>query len=163
MPTDDIAHIPLRARDGSIRAYATIDADDLPLVSPWRWSIAAGRYAHRSFRNNGKSEIVFLHRMLMGLSRGDKRQVDHINRNTLDCRRANLRFATHAENLQNVKPRTGYTSPHRGVSWAKREKRWLARLTVAGRIISLGYFRLEQEAAEAAKAARLTLMPFATD
>ena len=45
VPTDrveDPARIPLRARDGSIRAYALIDADDLQKIEKHRWHIAGG-------------------------------------------------------------------------------------------------------------------------
>jgi hypothetical protein len=84
-------------------------------------------------------------------------QMDHINRDACDNRRANLRLATHSENLVNSKKRRdGKTSQFKGVSWFKPIRSWRADITVNRKQINLGYFKDETSAAraydEAAKA-----------
>ena len=46
----------------------------------------------------GQGQTGMLHRYVMGLSRGDKRQVDHINNEKTDNRRCNLRIVSCKEN-----------------------------------------------------------------
>jgi len=62
------------------------------------------RYATKAEREKGAPAIIKLHRLIMGL---DKKSsggiVDHINGNTLDNTRENLRIVTHKENMNNTK------------------------------------------------------------
>lgn len=62
----------------------------------------------KGYRVNSKTRskrIYVLSRVIMGLEHGDPRVVDHINGNTLDNRKENLRIATRAENSVNTKRR----------------------------------------------------------
>jgi len=77
--------------------------------------------------------------------------VDHINGNGLDNRKANLRPATHSQNVRN-RPKARYASPrskYKGVTWHKRKRKWNTRIRVKGRTIPLGYFDNELHAAKA--------------
>ena len=80
--------------------------------------------------------------------------VDHINRVKDDNRWVNLRPATSRENKGNVGLRRDNTSGHRGVSWDKRARKWMAFGTRDGRKIHLGYFDSLDGAAAAAQAWR---------
>jgi AP2 domain-containing protein len=64
--------------------------------------------------------------------------------------------------MQN-RPSHGGTSEYRGVHWDKRIQRWRAAVKINGRRIRIGRFTCEEDAAEAARAARLRLMPYAVD
>ena len=75
--------------------------------------------------------------------------VDHINRDRLDNRRANLRMATNAQNQANVTKRQGMTSRYKGVSRHTATGRWQARISVEGKQMHLGYFAHEADAARA--------------
>jgi hypothetical protein len=152
------AQVPLQDVLGEIVGYTTIDAADVAWAQQWRWNLSPKGYVTRG----GKDGTTYLHRELLGLVRGDGVFGDHINRDPLDNRRGNLRDATPSESPQNVPGRPG-TSTHRGVSWHARICVWAAYLNVGGKRHHLGYFPFEEEAAEAARAAREQLMPFATD
>jgi len=80
-----------------------VDAEDFAWLSQWRWH-AQGRdrwiYAVRSFIDlSGKPGLVLMHREIAGTGRGQS--TDHINGDTLDNRRANLRTCSHSENMCN--------------------------------------------------------------
>lgn len=119
-------------------------------------------YGYRPVRIDGKRTTLLLHRALLGLVHGDPRQGDHINRDRLDNRRANLRIVTGAQNWQNT-PSKGKTSRFRGVSWCKRDGLWLAQCTVQGRNHNLGRYVEEEYAAQVAARFRARHLPYAVD
>lgn len=163
MQSDSTVHIPLRARNGTVRAFALIDAADAPFVNQWRWCLGKRGYAVRGERNDGQRRTPYLHREILGLGGGDMRVVDHINRDKLDCRRANMRVITRAGNAQNLGSKPGSSSVARGVTWDPITRKWRAEIRVGGRRHRLGRFVTEADAAEAARSARAKLMPYAVD
>lgn len=161
----EYARIPLHHRDGAVRDYTMIDTADVSLLGPHRWSMSNGYVIHLA-RENGRKYPIFLHRIIMGLPSQliDPHEVDHINRNGLDNRRQNLRILTSAGNAQNVSKRRGPTSSRfRGVSFARKRNNWMAYLRIDGKMLNLGSFATEEEAAEVVRRARAELMPFAVD
>jgi len=79
------------------RGYeAIIDAADVPLIGKRSWFVipngTGGFYARASDRS-------YMHRVLTGAPLGT--EVDHLNRDTLDNRRANLPVGTHQANMLN--------------------------------------------------------------
>jgi hypothetical protein len=68
----------------------------------------------------------------------DAAEIDHINTNGLDCRRSNLRAASHAQNGQNKRANSNNTSGFKGVS--KTKTGWEARVGFGGKRIFLGTF-----------------------
>jgi len=92
----------------------------------------------------------YFHRWLMGLEKGDKRVVDHIDRNYLNCCMSNLRLVSIEENMQNrSKTTTKTTSKFKGVWKNAKEKKWRAVIKKNGIVYQLGSFQTEEEAAEA--------------
>jgi hypothetical protein len=150
--------IPLRNKRKEVMAVAIVDESDAERCLMHAWHASARqkpgyhRYvyaARRVWFDAKRSAIVYLHRFLMEPPPG--LYVDHINRNTLDNRRANLRLATHSQNLRNNgrRKRDGAWSRYRGVTMDKRDMRWVAQIAIGGRHLSLGYFDSEVEAAKA--------------
>ena len=95
--------------------YSLIDSDDVSILEEWNWSSFGTRCIYGG-RKSGKKNI-FIHTQL--LRPYGQYFVDHINRNTLDNRRINLRLATNRENLHNSagnKKRVGRSSKYKGVS-----------------------------------------------
>lgn len=131
---------------------ALIDEADLDAVSQHSWHArnCKGRlYAATSDRREGYPSTLYMHRLILpGANR-----VDHINGNSLDNRRANLRDVTHRQNIANTFARDGGTSRFKGVHWARHAKKWSAHITVNGKGRNLGYFVDETDAAKAYDAA----------
>lgn len=163
MSPDDIARIPLRARDGSVRAYVTVDASMACWANQWPWFFCSGYAARMTSRRDGPPRKVFLHREILGLGRWAGLEGDHIDRDTMNCRRDNLRIVTKAQNLQNQSSARGATSAYRGVSWNRNARKWQAHIKANGRMRHLGYFANELEASQVAREARALVFPFATD
>ena len=114
---------------------------------PWYAHESKGRvYARRSIRVGGKETTILLHREIMNASPGE--QVDHINHDTLDNRRCNLRLCSNQENKRNALPQGGM-SRFKGVSWHKRHAQWYAHIGLNGKIHYLGHFPDEESAARA--------------
>lgn len=134
------------------RGAALIDDGDLALVDGRRWSMASG-YARHSELVNGKWVVVFMHRLITGAS--PDQHVDHANRNRLDNRRANLRFATRSQNGANRKVSRNNTSGYVGVGRRRDSGKWQARLCVEGTRLHLGIFHDVADAARAYDAAAL--------
>ena len=131
-----------------------VDASDYEWLSQWRWVAREKRlgliYAYRNpYRRSGETGSFAMHRVILGLSKNDRLDVDHINRNPLDNRRANLRTCTHQQNTWNQPARRSNKSGHKGVYLHKASGLWHSRLMINGKSISLGYYHTPEEAHEA--------------
>lgn len=133
------------------RGVALVDDEDAPLVADHRWwRKGRGReaYAYTSVPENGGLRWLLMHRVILNAPAA--MQVDHINGDGLDNRRANLRLCTFAENRRNSRALGGH-SRFKGVS--RKNGKWCAQIRVAERQVHLGYFRVEAAAAAAYDAA----------
>jgi len=68
--------------------------------------------------------------------------IDHINNEPLDNRIENLRNVSNKQNCWN-------TFKHKGYAWNKRNKKWVAEITVSGKSLYLGQYVEEEEARNA--------------
>jgi hypothetical protein len=134
--------------------YAIVDPEDYERLARYRWHalrIERSFYAVRQYKakqGRGKYESVRMHQEIMGAAEG--KVIDHINHNSLDNRKANLRFATTQQNSWNKrKNRSNYSSRYKGVAWSKSRKKWRTRITLNGRVIFVGHFDDEKTAAMA--------------
>lgn len=133
--------------------FAIVDAADYDWLSQWNWSAHVDKgirvYARRNTPrvNGGNQGAVHMHRAIVDAPKG--MVVDHINHNTLDNRRANLRLCTVAENSCNRLNTKNSTSRFLGVSWNTRAKKWVAQLQTFRNNQYLGAFGNEEDAARA--------------
>lgn len=89
-----------------------------------------------------KGKIYYAHRLIWALVTGEwpDGEIDHINGDRADNSWNNLRAVSHAVNNRNTSRRPTNRSGTVGVSFAKREGKWRARIMFEGRDIHLGYF-----------------------
>lgn len=103
-------------------------------------------YVVRSYyRSDGKKRSLVLHREIMNCPEG--MFVDHINHNTLDNRKCNLRIVTCQQNNSNSVKWTKYTSKFKGVSFDNKNKKWLAQIQFEKKKMHIGRFNNEEDAA----------------
>lgn len=118
-----------------------VDVADYEWLMQWKWMARGGAYIYAARSDNGP----YMHRVIMDCSRS--MMVDHINQNTLDNRRSNLRICTRSENTRNRKTPSTNKS---GLKGAQRQgNRWLAAIRVDGQRLLLGRFSTPEEAHEA--------------
>lgn len=127
-----------------------VDNEDYKKYNQFKWCAAKMNnifYAERADSSTGKRKIILLHRVIMNAK--TKKQIDHINGNTLDNRKNNLRFCTQKENIRNQKIHKNNNSGYKGVFWHELTKKWLAKIMVNYRNIHLGLFTNKTKAAQA--------------
>jgi len=134
--------------------YSTIvDDEDYRSLVKFRWytisSKTSGPYASRSLKvTKNKRVVIMLHRYILELAPWDKRVVDHVNGNTLDNRKENLRIVSRHQNNMNCKGRK-HSSKYKGVRFYPPSGKWAAGIRFKSKPIHLGYFDSENEAAKA--------------
>lgn len=108
------------------QGFSTIVDDyTFSVIGHLKWGYQRGRAYRKTSRGSiGGAYGVFLHHVVIGFPLNGL-EVDHINRNALDNRHANLRFVTHSENMNNRGITANNKSGIRGVSWSKERQRWL--------------------------------------
>lgn len=79
----------------------------------------------------------------------DGYEIDHINLDTFDNRRSNIRYCTHQQNQINQPVQRNNTSGVSGVSWYAPRKKYRARIKIGQQEIHLGYYGTFQEAVQA--------------
>jgi hypothetical protein len=142
-----------------------IDTEDLPklleLDCPWSANCYIKNnwiYARASIYiigENGKKKIkpLRMHQFILGVDSGI--DVDHINHNTLDNRKSNLRIIPHELNTRNRKAKNSNNkSGYRNVFWDTRNEKWRVTICKNYKHIFIGLFDDVDEAGNAAEKAR---------
>lgn len=142
----------------------TVDDQDADLLS-LRWYAdgrASNLYAIAHIPDGkGRQKRVQLHRLVLerivGCPLGTRECCDHINGNTFDNRRCNLRVASLSQNNQNRRLSDRNSSGVKGVFWDKWNQRWRALITLNGRKMYLGSFHDFEDAVNARRTAEIDL------
>ena len=99
-----------------------------------------------------KGKAYFIHRLIFLIHHGYLPKIlDHIDGNPENNRIENLREATHSQNICNSKLSKRNSTGFKGVSWRKREQRFLASCTINKKHHELGLFKIAEDAAKAVK------------
>jgi len=87
-----------------------VDPEDAWLLEEYTWHVNSG-YARAPMGRDeyGRTRTMFLHHAIMGEPIWEGDEIDHINRNTIDNSRQNLRYATQSENRINTSRSPGPT------------------------------------------------------
>jgi len=133
--------------------YSTlVNENDWSNIKQHKWYLlptpTKGKYyAATKIKIQEKITTITMHRLIMNTPKN--KVTDHINGNTLDNRKENLRICTSAENQYNRGPQKNNTSGYKGVSWNKQDKKWRAAVKHFGKQIYLGSYNNKEEAAKA--------------
>ena len=143
------------------KGMVKVDDSDYELVIAHKWSAHHGStktYAKARINN----KIVAMHRLIMNVT-DPTVQVDHINGDSLDNRRENLRICSNQENLRNRGAQANNKSGYKGVVCREgRKNPYIAQIAVNKKNIYLGSFECAEDAALAYDiAARDTFGEFA--
>lgn len=143
--------VPLGGPRAKRHGTALVDDKDYAVVGVYQWCITAStrlganQYAcHRVRLPDGRSRLERMHHLITGWA-----FVDHIDGDGLNNQRNNLRQATVRQNARNGRSHRDSSSPHRGVSWFKRDGLWHAQISDGVRNRHIGYFTSERKAARA--------------
>lgn len=116
-------------------------------ICDYSWCmVGTGRWLYpTTHTTRGKINwTIPLHRLVMQAQTGQ--YVDHIDGNTLNATRANLRIATNRQNIRNMAIRERGTSKYKGV-YLRDDGKWRAQIGVDGKRFNLGNFDDEETAA----------------
>jgi hypothetical protein len=122
--------------------FAIVDDEDYEKVCRYKWHAMSGsknphHYAVTKIR---------MHRLVIDAP--PDFMVDHINGDTLDNRKANLRLCTNSQNQQNTASRGG-SSKYKGVSFLKKKGKWIAAFQFDSHRYYCGMWDSEEDAARA--------------
>ena len=130
---------------------ATVDDVDYKWLNKYKWYAAREKYTFYAKRSvlmgKGKQGTILMHRLILGLQPGDKRQCDHTDGDGLNNQQSNLRICTSLQNNRSQKKRKANTSRYKGVCWHPRDHKWVSRIRTNEKRINLGYFDSDIEAA----------------
>lgn len=136
-----------------------VDAD----LTEFKWHSSTknpnNSYATRQIYPSGQQSRIrfWLHKVILGRMIGrtlsDDELGDHIDGNTFNCTRSNLRLANHSGNSFNRKKTSRNTSGFKGVCLYKRTGKWVATIRVNRKQIWLGQFETAEMAHEVYKQA----------
>lgn len=127
--------------------FTKVDDDDYERLASAKWYALVEKNGHvRALRGvwiNKKTILIVLSRVVIGAPKG--KCVDHINGDTLDNRKCNLRICTKAENQRNTRLYKNNTSGYKGV--LRNGPYWRANIRVNKKAYNLGSYKTKEEAA----------------
>jgi len=154
--TQDYITIPLSKRGKSAGKYEVkVNLEDADLSS-YNWSARISStmpYAqYGTPKRYGEKRYFHMHRVILERMIGRKLKkhevVDHINHDSLDNRRSNLRVATVQQNAQNMRLRVDSSTGYKGV-YNHSKGGYVAQIWIDKKHKYLGYFQTPELAHEA--------------
>ncbi len=118
--------------------FAQVDDEDYNFIRRWKWYFHSTGYARRGSGN----KKIYMHRVINETPDGF--DTDHIDGNTLNNQRCNLRTASRSDNMKNQRKWRG-KSKYKGVSWFKRDSLWRVQINQSGTTRHVKYFPADQE------------------
>lgn len=127
--------------------HTIVNNEDFKKFGGYRWYCSTLGYAVRKIQTNPrpkrKWKMIWLHREIMDTPLD--LVTDHINGNTLDNRKANLRVCNQSVNSVNRHVTKAKSGKH-GVHWDEKNKKWRAIIQFNGKKYDLGRYKDLEEA-----------------
>lgn len=122
---------------------AIVDDCNFEWLNQWKWHYNNHGYAMRRQYLGKKDGIykykgIYMHNLINKTPIGF--ETDHINRNKLDNRKENLRTVNESENKINTGLRIDNNSGVKGVSFNKKQNKWVSSITVKKKVYYLGIY-----------------------
>lgn len=136
--------------EGDVHDHTIVDKDDYDKIKDFGWFRKKSHktfYAYANSKGNFGKTKVYMHQILLECE--DGLEPDHINRDGLDNRVANLRKTTKYGNSDNRGKYKNNVSGHTGV--LRSNGKWEARISIYGNRKVLGVFDSFEEAVKARK------------
>lgn len=131
--------------------FTIVDDEDYEELCKYNWQTHIDQrgfmYAVKGIPRGLKNIPNRMHRIILNAKNNET--VDHINHNTLDNRKKNLRICTKAQNSANSKGRKKRLHKYKGIAKTTDGGRWQAQITFNYKRIYLGCFKTMEEAAKA--------------
>lgn len=135
------AELDTYTKNNTIQDTFLISLEDVPFASKYKWfSLITKRGVYLESKTAG-----LFHRAIFN---NPKCTIDHINRNTRDNRRENLRLATYTEQNHN-KTYVSSRFDVKGIDIHKdpnRKKRYMARFSIGGKLYRSPWYETYEEA-----------------
>ena len=125
----------------------SLDVEDYEKIKDCCWRINSEGYVI----STANRKNLFMHRLIMNAP--EDMVVDHINHDTADNRRNNLRCVSQSQNMQNARNNRRNPDGVKGVTWDKKWGKWSSRIHVNKEAIYLGSFDTFEQAVAARKTA----------
>jgi hypothetical protein len=123
-----------------------IDGEDFDKIKDYKWCLSKCKNTLYVATGSYGKNLVRLHRLLMDFPEGF--YIDHIDGNTLNNCRSNLRLCTHSQNCMNSsKTNRKTSSKYKGVSFNNNKKKYISQLTYNRKRVIIGQFNNEKDAA----------------
>ena len=123
---------------------ALVDDEDFERANKFKWYVWERddrKYAIRNLLRPEKHSTQGLHQFILSSS-----NIDHKDRDGLNCQKSNLRPCTKSQNAMNQKIQSGCSSKYKGVS-VRKNGRISAKIKINQKQIGLGDFKTEELAA----------------
>jgi len=130
---------------------ALIDDEDYDMVNFFSWRVMIRKtniyVGTQACRINKKAVTMLLHQLVLH-NTPEGYEIDHIDGNALNNQKSNLRIVTHTQNMKNTRKSSGgVTSKYKGVFKPSGVRKYKVLITVDKKVIYLGYYKDELEAA----------------
>lgn len=101
-----------------------VDIEDFDKVKKYVWRISKKKNKYYAVTGNKKTGLLYVHNYVLNYTYNylDKKEVDHIDGNSLNNRKSNLRIVSRLENIQNVSARIDNKIGIRGIVKTKSNK-----------------------------------------
>ena len=126
------------------------DLEDYDLIKDYHWKVHRGYISCHKWNPQTKSDNqVKMHRLIMGLKDNKDYsgcQIDHINHNKVDNRKENLRVVNNTQNSWN---KAVWREDGSKIGVRLERGKWLASITINGKMIKLGKYEKYDDAVKA--------------